>query len=147
MKKIYFKVELIVLSIISLGAPALAMATTNSLCDLAQLSMGYFNIGIQILVGLAVLVFVFNVFRYFFMNKENKERGMYVLWSLIGFFVIIAFWGLVNLISNSFSLNTSAPTIFGNVFGGGSTPCGSSRSSNSSSNSSPQLNSQGNEFL
>jgi heme/copper-type cytochrome/quinol oxidase subunit 4 len=116
--------------------PSSAFATVT-LCTLAQQAVGYFNMAVEVILGLAVVVFVYNIFRYFFMDRENnKERGMYLLWSIIGFAVILCFWGLVNLVSNSFNLDKAVPSGFGNIFGGGSgssgsgsSPCGTPSSS------------------
>jgi hypothetical protein len=107
--------------------PAIAFAQqTQTLSQLAQVAVYYFNIAIELIIGLAIVTFVFNIYRYFFTTKENKERGMYLLWSIIGFFVIIAFWGLVNLVSRTFNFNTAAPTNFQNLYGSvGGTSSGS----------------------
>ena len=106
--------------------PAVAMAqtgsnaggSTNTLSDLAKLAVYYFNVAIGLIIGLAMVVFIFNIYRYFMTNKGegNKERGTYLMWSIIGFFVIISFWGLVNLIGGTFKLNTAAPTNFMNLY-------------------------------
>ena len=56
---------------------------------------------------------------------------MYLLWSIIGFAVIVCFWGLVNLVANCFNFDNSAPTIFGSMFGSSSSGCGSSGSNSS----------------
>lgn len=117
--------------------PSSTFASTT-LCTLAQQAVGYFNMAIEVIIGLAVVVFVFNVYRYFFMDRENnKERGMYLLWSIIGFAVIVCFWGLVNVVANTFNLDKSAPSFFGNMVGGNnsSSPCGSSATQRSSPNS------------
>jgi NADH:ubiquinone oxidoreductase subunit 2 (subunit N) len=104
------------LSIAAFALPSISFAQTqtNNLCDVANLGVEYFNTGIELLVGLATVVFIFNIYRYFFTNKEDKaERGTYLMWSVIGFFVILSFWGLVNLLSNTFNLNSQAPTAYG----------------------------------
>ena len=98
--------------------------STNTLADLARLAVYYFNIAIEVILGLAVVVFIFNIYRYFFTTKENKERGMYLLWSIIGFAVILCFWGIVNLVSNTFNLNNYAPSMFGGMFGSGNSSVG-----------------------
>src|ERR1035437_10231649 len=82
--------------------PVSTFASTT-LCTLAQQAVGYFNMAIEIIIGLAVVVFIFNIYRYFFTTKENKERGMYLLWGIIGFAVILCFWGLVNLVAGTFN--------------------------------------------
>ena len=109
--------------------PAYAFAS-QTLCSLAQTVLGYFNISIEVILGLAIVIFVFGIYRYFFMDRENnKERGMYLLWGIVGFACIICFWGLVNLLTNSFSLDNSAPTNgsfnFGSMFGSNSSSCSS----------------------
>jgi len=118
-----------------------------TLCTVAQKALGYFNLAIELIIGLAIVVFVASVFHYFFTTQENSKRGSYVLWSIIGFAVMACFWGLVNLVGNSFGLNnSSAPSFFGNIIGSNNvaSPCSSSNSN--TSNSTPTLNSQGNEF-
>jgi hypothetical protein len=100
----------------------------TTLCTIAQQAIGYFNMAIVLIIGLSIVVFVFNIYRYYFTTKENKERGMYLLWSIVGFAVIVCFWGLVNLVAHSFNFDNNAPTIFGNMFGSSSSGCGSSGS-------------------
>jgi len=103
--------------------PSIVVAQTNvTLLSLSQTMIGYLNMGIELILGLAVLVFVFNVYRYFFFDKESsKERGMYLLWSIIGFTAILCFWGLVNLVANTFGLDNSTPSIFSNMTSGSAT--------------------------
>jgi uncharacterized membrane protein YuzA (DUF378 family) len=80
---------------------------------LASLFASYLNVAIQLIIGLAVVVFVWNVFQYFFTekDKEKKEAGMYVFYSIIGFFVILSFWGMVAVVRNSLKLEDSIPRI------------------------------------
>jgi len=129
MKKIISRrIARIVATVSLILIPSSTFASTT-LCTLAQQAVGYFNMAIEVIIGLAVVVFVFNVYRYFFMDRENnKERGMYLLWSIIGFAVIVCFWGLVNVVANTFNLDKSAPSFFGNMVGSNnsSSPCGSS---------------------
>ena len=42
---------------------------------------------------------------------------MYVLWSVVGFFVILSFWGMVNILTNTFKLDSSQPSGFFGTFG------------------------------
>lgn len=86
---------------------------------------------IPLLFALAFIVFIFGVFKYFFLHgAEESERTKgkaFILWGIIGFAVIISVWGLVNLFTNFFSLNSNnvpnAPTInFGGASGGTQTP-------------------------
>lgn len=85
---------------------------TRTLRDVAVLVVSYFRIAIYLVMALAVLLFVWNVFKYFFMpDKDKVEAGKYVMYSIIGFVVIFTFWGLVQLLINTTGLNNSAGTI------------------------------------
>ena len=76
-----------------------------TLCTLIQRIVGYLNQILVLLIGLAVVVFVYYVFKYFIQPNENrKEAGSYVMYSVIGFFVILSFWGLVNIVQNTFGV-------------------------------------------
>ena len=87
MKKIYTKIIVSSLALL----PIVSFAAGKTLKDIAALVIQYLNIGLVLIIGLAVVVFVWNVFRYFFTEKEKKEAGMYVLYSIIGFFIIFSF--------------------------------------------------------
>jgi len=66
------------------------------------------TIVLYLLVALAVIFIVWNVVRYFIGGKEGESRGpagLNILWGLIGLFVIISLWGLVNILLNTFGTN------------------------------------------
>ena len=86
-----------------------AVDAKPTLRDLVATLIGYINVGISLIIAFAVITFIWNVYRYFFTEKEKKEAGQYVLYSTIGFFVILSFWGLVNILSNSLKLPTDRP--------------------------------------
>ena len=105
------------LAVALICAPITTFAYTQNLNDLVHLSVGYFNQAIYLIIAIAVLVFVWNIYQYFFKaDPENKkDAALYVMYSVIGFFVIISFWGLVNILSGTFKLNTNSPDL--NFFG------------------------------
>lgn len=83
---------------------------TNSLtlCTVINRIIGYLNQALFLLIGLSVVVFVYNIFKYFIQPNENrKEAGAYVMYSIIGFFVILSMWGLVNILQNTFGIGNS----------------------------------------
>lgn len=65
---------------------------------------------VPVLFALAFLYFVYGVYKYFILGADNdseRETGRnFVLWSLIGFAVIISVWGLVNVLVNTFQIGT-----------------------------------------
>ena len=95
-------------------APVIVSA--QAITDVNTLTNKATNIGntiIQILIAFAVLYIIFNVVRYIMKADNPEERnkiGLGVLWGIVGLFVILSIWGLVNILSNTFKTNNNAPT-------------------------------------
>jgi len=68
---------------------------------------------VPLLIGLGVVVFIYGVLILMFSEGgEKKEEGkQYMLWGIIGIFVMVSVWGLVNILSGSFQLNNTPPVI------------------------------------
>lgn len=98
-----------------------AVSETRTLKDLASLFVNYLNIGIELIIALAVITFIWNVYLYFFTEKDRAEAGKYVAYSVIGFFVILSMWGLVALLRNTINLPNQRPSF---PFGGSGTTGG-----------------------
>jgi len=109
--------------------PVVAYAQTDKkLSDIILLIVGYIQQGLFLIMAVAVLIFVIQVVRYFVLPNENrKEAGMYVMYSVIGFFVIFSLWGLVSVVSSTFGIgdnSTNRPQNWANMMNifPGSTP-------------------------
>lgn len=89
--------------------PIITFAQQKDLKYLIKIVLEYLTIGIYLIIALAVVTFVWNVYRYFFTEKNKAEAGKYVLYSTIGFLVILSLWGLVNILKNSFELDNRPP--------------------------------------
>lgn len=64
---------------------------------------------IPILITLAVVYFIWGVIQYTLSTDEEKKkkaRSM-IIQGLIGLFVIIAFWGIIRIISNTFGVGAT----------------------------------------
>ncbi len=113
--KSFFKVSLPLIAVTLIPAIAFA-AEKRTLRDLAELALKYFNVAVILIIALGVVMFVWNVYKYFIAGSDNaeskKEAGLYVMWSLAGFFVILSFWGLVAILTNTFKLENSIPSGF-----------------------------------
>lgn len=107
MKKNFLKIGLLAVTFLS---PAIAFAEGKDLRYIMKIVTGYIQDFILLIISLAVITFIWNIYRYFFTEKDKKEAGMYVLYSVIGFFVILSFWGLVNVLTNSLSLQNEQPS-------------------------------------
>ncbi len=81
------------------------------LSDLVGKIAEYFNMALLLLMGFAVLAFVYYIIKYFIqVEKANRvEAGEYLMWSIIGFFIILSLWGLVNILISTFDLGTGSP--------------------------------------
>ena len=127
-------------SLLIVVSPLVAFAQSTSsqcasgavtLCTVVSKIIGYLNQFLFLLIALAVVTFAYYVFKYFIKPNENRdEAAKYVMYSIVGFFVILSVWGLVNILQNTFGLNNNAASMsqIGNIFptGGGSFSSGNS---------------------
>lgn len=61
---------------------------------------------IPVLITLAVVYFIWGIIQYTLASDEEKKkkaRGM-IIQGLIGLFIIVAFWGIIRLITNTFGV-------------------------------------------
>lgn len=94
--------------------PALAFAQPiNNVGDAGRIVISIINgVLVPLIFALAFIVFIWGIFLYFVSgghDEEKRERGKsLMLWGLIGFFVMVSVWGLVNLFLGTFQLNNQA---------------------------------------
>ncbi|MEX2340924.1 MAG: hypothetical protein WD605_01235 [Candidatus Paceibacterota bacterium] len=69
------------------------------------------NILIPFLFGLALLFFIWNVFRYFILGKQNspdqESARRLALYGIAAFVFLVSLWGIVNLLVGGLGLNRS----------------------------------------
>lgn len=60
---------------------------------------------VPVIFALAFITFLWGVFQYFIVGAtqpEKRQEGVkFVMWSIIGFVVMISIWGIVNLVGNT----------------------------------------------
>jgi FtsH-binding integral membrane protein len=58
---------------------------------------------IPIVIGLALLVFLWGVLTYVISKNDEDKAGArkYMLWGIIGLFVMVSVWGLVTILADS----------------------------------------------
>ena len=100
--------------------PLVSFAAINNVSDVGSLIINTINnVVVPVLFAIAFIVFLWGAFNAFILGANSddvKEKGKnLMLWGLIGFFVMVSVWGLVNILTGSVS--------FGNTTGiSGGTP-------------------------
>lgn len=95
--------------IISFGAIALSLPFLASAADAFSVIIvinRILSVIIPVLITMAVVYFIWGVIQYTVSTddeKKKKARGA-IIQGLIGLFVIIAFWGIIKLITNTFGV-------------------------------------------
>ncbi len=117
-----------IISIAFLLSPALAMAQTTAITDVNSLTnrvLGIFNIIIYVLVALAVVFIVYNIVMFMIRGNDpaaKTEALKGVGWGLVGLAVIVSIWGLVGILTRSFSTtptNQAIPNVSNSTGVGG----------------------------
>ncbi|MDO8231642.1 MAG: hypothetical protein Q7T37_00340 [bacterium] len=95
----------------TLALPLVSFAQTTQVTDLK--GVGNFivstinNIFVPVIFAIAFIVFVWGAFETFIIganDDEVKTKGKnLMLWGLIGFFVMVSVWGLVNILIGTVS--------------------------------------------
>ena len=70
------------------------------------------NTIVPFIVGLAVLVIIWGIFGYISKAGEEEKRTearMFIVRGVVGVFLMLSVWGLVNILDNSFNLSKTAP--------------------------------------
>ncbi|MFA5998008.1 MAG: hypothetical protein WC814_01285 [Candidatus Paceibacterota bacterium] len=106
-------------TVAALALPLVSLAAVNNLSDVGSFIINTINnILVPVLFAVAFIVFLWGAFKTFIVganNEEVKENGKnLMLWGLIGFFVMVSIWGLVNILTGTIS--------FGNATGPSATP-------------------------
>lgn len=98
-------------------APLSALAAVNnaSLTYYKDFIVGTINgVLVPVLMALALLFFIWGVFKYYIKGADSdteRETGhKFILWSVIGFTVIVSMWGLVNIVTSVLLPNTTVNT-------------------------------------
>ena len=95
--------------------PALAFAQTlNSVQSVGTFIITMINtVAVPVLFSIAFIVFIWGVFQTFILSggdEEKQDKGKsLMLYGLVGFFVMVSVWGLVNILVGTFNLNSNTP--------------------------------------
>ncbi len=93
---------------VTTNAPA---ASADTLFGLKDTILTLINdVFVPLLFAIAFLVFIFGVYKHFIQNgasgDEKNEGKKLILYGLIGFAVMVSVWGLVNIVTGTFGLDS-----------------------------------------
>ncbi len=101
-------------TIAAFALPLVSFAAITNISDTGSFIIGIINnVLVPVLFAIAFIVFLWGAFNTFILganSDEVKEKGKnLMLWGLIGFFVMVSVWGLVNILTGSvqFGSNTA----------------------------------------
>src|SRR6266481_465630 len=92
--------------------PLVSSAALNNVSDAGSLIINTINnVIVPVLFAVAFIVFLWGAFNVFIVganSEEVKEKGKnQMLWGLIGFFVMVSVWGLVNILTGTVSFGNN----------------------------------------
>jgi CDP-diglyceride synthetase len=101
MKKLY------PLSILAL--PALVSAATG-VHDILNTIQSIIQAIIPIVIGLAVLMFLWGIAQYIVAKDSDKQKDarMIIIYGVIVLFAMVAIWGLVDVLASTFGIDSGA---------------------------------------
>ena len=83
---------------------------SGGLWNLFSIVMDFLSQAVIILVALAVVFFLYGILKYITARDDEEKRGKMkniMIYGIIGLFVMISFWGIVNILINTFELDTT----------------------------------------
>ena len=92
----------------------LVAAAAKSVLEIVEVIQDVVNIIVPLFMTVAVAVFLWGIIMYITAGgdaeKEKTARG-YIIYGLIGLFVLVAFWGLITVITTTFGVTEGTTPI------------------------------------
>lgn len=110
MLKIFSKISFGVITIFFFTSSLGFAASRDNFKDLVEKTIikDILNPVVLLLISLAIVFFLWGVFKFIKEEGNKKEEGKeFMFWGIVGIFVMVSVWGLVNILSNTFNLDTS----------------------------------------
>ncbi len=87
-------------------APFVAFGAADAFSILA-IVQSILNIVIPLLITIAVVYFIWGVIQYTITQDEETKKGARskIIMGLVGLFVIVAFWGILNVLSRTLGVS------------------------------------------
>ena len=111
MKRILASIVVSVLPLSAFAANTIYNGTTGVGGLMAWFS-GMLALAIPILIALAVVFFIYQVFRFAVAGgeEEKAKAKTQMIWGLVGIFVMVSVWGLIGMLTSTFNLDNTVNT-------------------------------------
>ena len=95
--------------------PIISFAATTDFKSLVSgITTGILAPLIPLIIGLAVVVFLWGVLRFIVAAgdvKKREEGRNFIIWGLIGITIMFSIWGLVKILTDTLNLDKTPPAI------------------------------------
>ena len=107
MKKILISLSVFIFPLVTFAAGSL------SVFGLFTLSQTFIKYALNFIIALAIVWFVWNIFRYMIAGNEDDKKAakMGMIWGIIGIFVMVSVWGLVGILQSTFGTSGAGASI------------------------------------
>lgn len=118
MKKVY---KALIASGVASFLPAVAFAATYSVSSfqgILDAIKSLIGVIFPVILAVAVIVVIWGIFKFILNagDEEARKTGRsLILWGIVGIFLMLSVWGLVNILLGTFGLTTTVPTVPGIV--------------------------------
>ena len=96
-------------------SPIISFAATTDFKSLVSgITTGILAPLIPLIIGLAVVVFLWGVLRFIVAAgdvKKREEGRNFIIWGLIGITIMFSIWGLVKILTDTLNLDDTKPAI------------------------------------
>lgn len=100
--------KIIALGLVS-GSPLLALAAGTTILNIIDTLLMYLGYVVPALITIAVIYFIWGVITFMTSSDEEAKKNgrTKIINGLIGLFVIVAFWGIIGVVKNSFGIQNN----------------------------------------
>lgn len=99
---------LLLTPMIALGAPGDLSTVSSFMTNIVRFMNGTL---VPFIFALAFLVFLWGMFQTFILGGSDEEKQakgkQLMMYSIVGFVLMVSLWGIVNLVADGFGFNTS----------------------------------------
>ncbi len=102
----------IIAPLVLMAMPMIAAA--QSIQNILTTVKSMANSIVPLFMVIAVAVFLWGIIRYITSSGDEEKRKSaqgYIIYGLLGMFIMVAFWGIITLVSSSFGISTQPGTI------------------------------------